>query len=564
MRMDVPTNAASVPDLRKSISGTTRRDFLRAVAAGSAAAIIPITDRGFSSARAASLAQTVDVTLLTAPDLPYPHVPTKDEQDADPAAKAYAEAIQPWLDQNPGVKLEEIAFDVYDMESLLVAVSGGTAPSFYPADVLADWDEEKVLAGERSGLTADVTAQVQQYGLEEKLTDYSLAVWKTKEMDGKHYALPYAYNCGDGIHYRIDQLQELGIPEPKQGWTWVDLREMAKALTNENRQGIALQDWGFSLIWVAEGWDFLIKLPSPQNDWNWKWDFTSNIDNWVKYINFGRDMMYEDKSILGSLELQDDQITSQFLDGTVSMMNNNVVYHCDPPTTPDSFSAIADELGKPIWEIFGYIAHPVGTTGFNQTSFGQLDTMGFNPDLDSTELDKATSLHVYMMGPGMVVQKQAAFDASNDLRFVWIGDILLPIYKPSEIEGIPGSPEEAWGDTFMANVRAQAAIPLQPLPHWYVPPQSNSGPPNLAIEDMRSKWFYEGGDQDIKADLQELEQTMNAQAATFKSEIPDDQFISGTKEYYAALDKYFQANAPAFYTNVYKPWYDKLVAPTLP
>jgi len=116
----------------------------------------------------------------------------------------------------------------------------------------------------------------------------------------------------------------------------------------------------------------------------------------------------------------------------------------------------------------------------------------------------------------------------------------------------------------MANVRAQAAIPLQPLPHWFVPPQSNSGPPNTAIEDMRSKWFYEGGDQDIKADLQELEKTMNAQAATFKSDIPDDQFISGTKDYYAALDKYFQANAPAFYTNVYKPWYDKLVAPTLP
>jgi hypothetical protein len=563
MCMDVPTNAASLPSLSNVISGLTRRDFLSAVAAGSAAAVVPITHRGLSRAGAAALAQTVDVTLLTAPDLPYPHVPTQEEQAADPAAKAYAEAIQPWFDQNPGVKLEEIAFDVYDMETLLVAISGGTAPSFFPADVLADWDEEKVLAAERSGLTSDVTAQVQQYGLEEKLADYSLAVWNTKEMDGKHYALPYSYNCGDGIHYRIDQFQELSIPEPKQGWTWVDLREMAKSLTNENRQGIALPDWGFSWIWGAEGWDFLTKRPAPENDWNWKWDFTSNIDNWVTYINFGREMMYDDKSILGSLELQDDEITSQFLDGTVSMMNNNVVYHCTPPTSPDSFSAIADELGKPIWEIFGYIAHPVGTNGYNQTSWGQLDTMGFSPDLDPTALDKATSLHIYMMGPGMVVQKQAAFDASNDLRFVWGGDILLPLYKPSEIKGVPGTPEEAWGDAFMANVRSQAAIPLQPLPHWFVPPQSNSGPPNLAIEDMRSKWFYEGGDQDIKSDLQELEKTMNAEAATFKSEIPDDQFISGTKKYYAALDQYFQANAPEFYTNVYKPWYDQLVAPAL-
>ncbi|MFL5760704.1 MAG: ABC transporter substrate-binding protein [Thermomicrobiales bacterium] len=559
-------DAASVPHPGKKMSGMTRRDFLRTIAAGSAAVALPVSFAGsVSKAAAAPLGQTVDITLITTTDLPYAHIPTTEEQDADPSMKAYAEAIQPWLDQNPGVKLEEISFDVYDQETLLVALSGGTAPSFFPADVLATWDEEKVLAAERSGLAADVTAQVKQYGLEEKLADYCLAVWKTKEMDGKHYALPYSYNCGDGIHYRIDQLQELGIPEPKQGWTWVDLRDMAKKLTNADRQGIGLPDWGFSLIWDAEGWEFLPKIPAPQNDWNWKWDYTSNIDNWVKYVTFGREMMYEDKSILGSVDLQDDQITSQFLDGTISMMNNNVVYHCDPPTAEDSFSAIADQMGKPVQEVFGYIAHPIGTTGYNQTSFGQLDTMGFNPDLGAIALDKATSLHVYMMGPGMVMEKKAAYEASNhDLRFVWDGGILLPLYKASELEGIPGSPEEAWGDGFMANVRAQAAIPLRPLPHWFVPPQSNSGPPDTAIEDMRSKWFYEGGDQDIKADLQKLEKTMNDQAATFKSDIPDDQFIAGTKKYYDALGAYFQKNAPDFYANVYKPWYDKLVAPTLP
>ena len=81
-------------------------------------------------------------------------------QAADPGLKAYAEAVQPWLDENPGVKLEQITFDVYDQEALLVAISGGTAPSFYPADVLGEWDEELVLAAEKSGLAADVTDQV--------------------------------------------------------------------------------------------------------------------------------------------------------------------------------------------------------------------------------------------------------------------------------------------------------------------------------------------------------------------------------------------------------------------
>jgi ABC-type glycerol-3-phosphate transport system substrate-binding protein len=565
MHMDGPTKAASVLHFSKATSGMTRRDFLRGVAAGSAATTIPLASLGrVSSAVAAGpRGQTVDVTLITAPDLPYPHVPTQEEQDTDPAAKAYAQAIQPWLDENPGVKLEEISFDVYDQETLLVAIAGGTAPSFYPADVLFTWDEERVLAQEKSGMAADVTAQVEQYGLEEKLTDYSLSVWKTKEIDGRHYALPYSYNCGDGIHYRIDHLQEAGLAEPSPTWTWPDLREMAKTLTNENRKGITLQDWGFDRIWVAEGWDFMTQLPAPDTSWNWKYDYTSRADEWERLISWGREMVYQDESVLRDIAMEDDEIVAQFIGGTASMMNNNVGYHCTPPSDPDGMAYEADGQGKPIQEMFGFIAHPIGTNGYNQTTYGQLDTMGFNPDLDATALDKATSLHVYMMGPGMVVQKKAAFAETNDLRYVWVSDILLPIYKPSEIEGVPGSPDEAWGKPFMDNVRAAAAIPLQPYSHWFIGPQAEAGPPLTPYEDARSKWFFEGGNQDIRGDLQNMESTRNQQAADFTSEVADDKFVAGVKEYYKALDTYFQTNAPGFYADVYKPWYDQSVAPTL-
>jgi hypothetical protein len=539
------------------------------IAAGSAAtAGIPVVaaagrSSGAFAAPATKQGEAVDVTLVTAQDLPYPGLPSDDDKASDPAKKAYADAIQPWLDENPGVKLEEISFDVYDQEALLVAISGGTATSFYPADVLATWDEEKVLAAEKSGLAADVTAQVEQYGLEEKLADYCLPIWQAKLIDGRRYALPYSYNCGDGIHYRIDLFQEAGIPEPTAGWTWPDLREMAKTLTKDGQYGSTLQDWGFSLIWVAEGWDFLTRLPASETSWNWKYDYTSRADEWEKWVNFGREMVFQDQSVLRDVAMSDDEILLAFLDGTAAMMNNNVVYHSVEPSSETSMAAVADQLGKPMQEVFGYIAHPVGVSGFNQTSFGQLDTMAFNPDLDPTALDKATSLHVYMMGPGWVIQKQAAYAASNDLRFVWTAGDIMPLYKPSEIEGIPGTPEEAWGEAFMKNVRDQANIPLMPLPHWYVGPQAESGPPATAYEDARSKWFYEGGDQDVRADLEEIESTMNQQAADFTSEIPDDKFTAGAKEYYAALDAYFQANAPDFYANVYKPWQDQFIVPIL-
>ena len=115
----------------------------------------------------------------------------------------------------------------------------------------------------------------------------------------------------------------------------------------------------------------------------------------------------------------------------------------------------------------------------------------------------------------------------------------------------------------MKNVRDQANIPILPQSHWFIGPQAEAGPPETAYEDARSKWFFEGGDQDIRADLEELENTMNQQAADFTSEIPDDQFVAGVKEYYAAMDAYYQEHAPDFYANVYKPWQDEFVTPVL-
>jgi hypothetical protein len=466
------------------------------------------------------------------------------------------------------VKLEQITFDVYDQEALLVAISGGTAPSFYPAEVLAEWNEEQVLAAEWSGLAADVTDQVAQNDLESKLADYCLALWQTKEVEGRHYALPYSYNCGDGIHYRIDLIKEAGLEEPALDWTWDDLRTLAKALTTADVKGIGMHTWGLSLPLVAEGWGYTVlrnRLPSPDTSWNWKWDFTTSAEEWAERIAWFRAMMFEDQSILADVAMEDAEIDAQFVQGTIAMSNNNSTYHTHSPSPSDdlSFARAADALGKPIWEVFGYVPHPIGKNGFNATSWGQLDTMALNPDLDQTALDKAASLHIYMMGPGFVSQKKAAFEASNDLRYVWVGGDITPLYKPSELEGIPGSPEEAWGEDFMKTVLAVANRPLMPWPHWFIPLQTEVGPAETPMEDARDRWFLESSEPDIMADLKTLEETMNQQAASFTSQVPDDQFIAGAKKFYDAQAAYWEANSPDFFNNVYKPWYDSLVAPAL-
>ena len=218
--------------------------------------------------------------------------------------------------------------------------------------------------------------------------------------------MPYGYNCGDGIHYRIDLIKEAGLEEPTVDWTWEDLRNLAKALTTDERKGIGMHTWGLALPLTAEGWGYTVlrnRLPAPDTSWNWKWDFTTSAEEWAERIAWFRSMMFEDQSILADIAMEDDQIDAQFIQGTVAMANNNSTYHTTSPSPSVelSMSRAADELGKPIEEVFGYVPHPIGNNGFTATSWGQLDTMALNPDLDQTALDKAASLHIYMMGPGI-------------------------------------------------------------------------------------------------------------------------------------------------------------------
>ena len=115
----------------------------------------------------------------------------------------------------------------------------------------------------------------------------------------------------------------------------------------------------------------------------------------------------------------------------------------------------------------------------------------------------------------------------------------------------------------MKTVRYVANRPLMPWPHWFIPPQAEAGPSDTPMEDARDRWFLDSSEPDIMADLKQLEETMNQQAASFTSEIPDDQFIAGAKAFYDAQAAYWEENSPEFYTNVFKPWYDSLVAPAL-
>jgi hypothetical protein len=168
-----------------------------------------------------------------------------------------------------------------------------------------------------------------------------------------------------------------------------------------------------------------------------------------------------------------------------------------------------------------------------------------------------------MMGPGFVEQKQALFTALKDLRMVYDYDKITPVFSAEALAGIPGSPDEAWGKTFMDAVRVVRDRPLAPKDAWFIPPEETVGPTDDATTDMFSRWFYEPGQMDVRADLQQLEETVNSQNEGFSSSTPDDQFTAAAAQWYAALNAHWEANAPEFHTSTFSPWYEDKIVPAV-
>jgi ABC-type glycerol-3-phosphate transport system substrate-binding protein len=492
-------------------------------------------------------AATSTVKLLTG-GWPFNAMPTKEDIEKSPASKAYAEVLQAWLDQNPGVTVEKVETSIWSQQDLVTAIAGGTAPSAYPGLVLGNYRTDATRAAFVQGLAADITPLVNGYQTNSKVAEYAQPLWSTWNVDNKYYAAPGDYNVGVGIYYRRDLIQEAGLKEPEPGWTWDDFRALAKGLAKGNVKGAALQTWGIGWLLSANGFEMLTKLPAPETDWNWKWDYTSLATIWASAISRYRGMVFEDQSVLTDQSYQDDDVAKAFRNGNAAMISNNTGFLMNNPDDPASIVGLANSLNKSTDDVFGWVSHPVGDTGMFGTTQPQVVLVSFSPDLKGEELDKAYSLFDYLtFGEGYIKQRQAAYELTKDVRRAYTD--VVPLNGITTFDGVPGSADEAWGKKFTDAVRAAAAIPLVPASGLYIPPEKNTGPTGDAINDAQSRWSFETGNLDI--------------AAGFSSSVADNDFIDGATKYYAALDEFWKKNAPEFYEKTFKPWYAAKVLPAL-
>jgi hypothetical protein len=509
----------------------------------------------------APAAASADVTVLSA-DWPIRAMPSADDQAANPLDKAYAETLQGWLDQNPGVTIERVETNIWGQQDLLTAVSGGVAPSIYPGLVLGNYSDAATRSAFLQGLAADVTPLIQKYELNNKIAEFARPLWSTWEVDGKFFAAPADYNTGIGIIFRRDLIQEAGLEEPKPGWTWEDFRALAKGLTKDGKRGAAMQQWGIGWPMNIAGFSQMSRLPDPQSSWNWRYDFTSQSERWAQAVNLYRGMVFEDQSVLTDPTYTDSEVTTAFRNGDVALISNNYGFYTRSSSEADSVAALAESLGKPLSEVAGWVPHPVGSDGHFGSSQGQVVLASFSPDLQGPQLDAVFNLFTFFnFGDGYTDFRRAIWNESQDVQRVF-GDP-APISGITSIDGIPGTLDDAWDKAFLDSVRAAANIPIVPTQGMFIPAEANTGPDQTAITDMQSRWNTEPGNVDIAADLANAESILNQQAAGFTSSVDDAAFVEGARKYYEALAAFWQEHAPQYYEEAFKPWYDKDVAPAL-
>lgn len=553
---------AAAPLLLSACGGTPPQGTTSATSAptGGETAATSAPNAAVEPTTAPSVASS-DLEIVTS-GWPLTPMPSTEEMDKEPQRKGYASALQEWLDQNPGVTFKQIEANIWDQQSIVTLISGGTAPLYVYAQAIGGWSTAGTRAAFVQGLFADTTPVVEKYGLKSKLTDLAKASWEPYGVvDGKYINYPIDSGVGNTVMYRKDLVKQLSLKEPTDDWTWEDLRALAKGLTSDadKRKGIGMTKTGAGEFLGAHGFDILSTVPTPNTGWNWERDFSD--PRWTELSNEFRSMVFEDKSVFSDATATNNDIYSKaFVDGTIGIWQSNILGAFGPPADASSYAALAKRLNKPYQEVIGFAAAPKGDGFRNGGAY--VGGVAFSPDASPELLDKGASAVDFMfLGKGWDVQKAGQYEATKDLQAVF--NYPLPIDGKYTYEGVPGSFADAWGQETLDAAKKVAGIPIAPETGLFLPAEKNAGPGDDAIRDTWSNLLYVADQVDPAQELKTAQDTWNQQAGGFSSSISDDDFVASTKNYYAALSDFLKQNTPEFYEQRFKPWYDSKIAPVV-
>lgn len=543
----------------------SRRQFLQLAAVGTGvaalAACTAVAPGASPGADGAAQPLAADITLLTS-GWPITPMPDEDEFAADPARRGYAQALEAWMSENPGVTIEQIEVNIWDQQAITTAIAGGTAPTFIYALTVGGWNLAGAQAAFIQGLIADITPFVGEFGLRNKLTQAADQIFETHgTVNGQAYYYPIDSGYNGGIWYRRDLVNELGLRTPTIDWTWDDFRALTVGLTSaaEGRHGFGAPFWYAGSYLSGHGFDHLTQVPTPDRSWNWSRDFSDA--RWAEKAAEYRALIFEENAVFSDAAVgASSDYAAAFADGRIAMTTQNILGAFGSAAQEGSIAALAQRLGKSYEEVIGFAPMPRGDAYLVNGLY--LGGVSYSPDTSPAALEKAVSITDFMfLGEGWRIQKRGQYEATQDLQAVF--NYPFPIDGIREYEGVPGTFADAWGQQTLADLEAMAALPIAPERALYFPAEENPGPGNQVIDDLWSTLSYVADVPDLSGELQRTAETWNVQAAGFTSSIPDELFIEGARRYYEAMADYWEGASPDFYNNRFQPFLAQKVDPAL-
>ncbi|NWF70594.1 MAG: extracellular solute-binding protein [Chloroflexi bacterium] len=544
--------------MKAYVHGMNRRQFLQMLAIGSGG--LALFGRGMPALAQATPAPPVDVQLNTSGwpiEMPI--------ADAAPGTfqAGYARAFQTWLDLNPGVRVQQIEFNPWDAAGLRTAIAGGTAPFTYPIGVMGGWNVAGIQSAFAQGAFADITDVFNRYNVLDML-DPRVAASTSRWMAGDRiFGIPYEVVSSQGYFYNRAHLESIGMERIPMSWTWQDMREMALQLTTPDRKGLAMA--AYALNWILPsygiGFDGLVsRYPIPGRGFNWRWDFTTFVDDMVEGVELWRGMYFDDQSVFSDPNYwdfsQNGPLAAAFYDQRVSMTPGISLFFSDMAQRMNITVAEADQM-------MSFVRAPLGPTGFTPEQPITPSAWAFSPDLSAEQLDKGVSLFTYMLlGEGFIQTMQHIFQETGDL-----GAILRSLRWPyanrysESIPGVEGSLSQAAGSNYSAALNEIFDQPRLPEVGAYIPAEVNNGPGDTPWYDKITRWAFTRDPFDVRAEAAEMESILNQQASTFASTLDENAFAEGIRRYYADWDALLQQTAPLFYEQRFRPFYELRIAP---
>lgn len=229
---------------------------------------------------------------------------------------AMDDRIKRFQEQYPHVEIAKSDWHYSDggAATLGVKLAAGEAPSYFNTYAT----EAKILTD--NGYAADITKFLDGYEFKDQLNQSLLDIFK---VDGKFYSFPQGgYVMTIGVNAKL--FRDKGVELPRYDWTWNELVEAAKAVS-EPEKGIA----GFAVAAKsnAAGWNltnFMYQAGEfVEEVKDGKVTSTFNSEAAMKVLELYRALRWEHKALPGDWNLENPDMSNLYKQGRLGIIFHN-------------------------------------------------------------------------------------------------------------------------------------------------------------------------------------------------------------------------------------------------